>query len=1629
MNNSRKITILILAIIVILSIILVAYGLRDNSLSQTVDGELLAERGFDIMPQTMDNAGVAVDSDFKIICQEAQDKDYIKSNLSIQPAEEYELKEISKKEYLVDFKETLKTDTVYKVSMLGTNEEELTWAFQTVKSFRLVSTLPRDKGTDVPVNTGIEMQFSYPYVENLEKCFEIEPKVEGEFVYNKDLAVFMPKNNLEPDTLYTVTVKAGVGINGSDEVIGEDYSFQFVTGTEDGIRKSYFNFFDSLYNFTSKNIPYLEVYTSDDLRYEEFNVDIYSYKKADDFIADNKKLSDADTYWLEKANIKIEIDNDLKNVSSFKTELISTDEYGATFLEFPEELAEGYYLVNVNFEDNDYQTQIQVNDSAVYIMYGENESLAWVNDTITGKAISDAVFETEEGNTAKTNSEGIAVIPYEANVEDFEQLYFKISYDNHPTYIAKISNNLYRYDYGYYNGIKTNNDYWSYLYMDRELYLPTDKMSYWGLIKARDYSEKLDSVSLHLYKYDYYTDKFEIGTKEVALDEFGCFNGEWEFTDLLPGSYYLEINNGEEIITGSYFDVRRYEKPTYTIDANFDKENIFLWENANLDIQANFFEGTPVSGLKLECSYYEDDSNRRISDIVCDKNGSYQVKYNPSFSKDSWYPTNIHMNIYNTQAEEQNINTYSQINVFPKDIMINIDTESVEGKENDEQIEIRTNLIDINKEIDLEGYISTEERYKGATIDTNIEIKLYEITHTKIETGEYYDFINKEVRKTYRYEENIELIDTISTTTNNGKYTLNIPLEDDKDYKINVQAYDTRGNKVIEEVWVNNFRYDNYYSNQKYYSIEEEDNSKDNYKVGDNINLKLTENDEDVSEKAGDKLLLLKMQDGLHEFITLDNLKYSLKFNEEDIPNYYICAVYFDGERIHLAGEKNITYDYSEKELEFTVKADKDNYRPGETVQLEFEVKDQAGNPQKTNLNVSVVDEALFELRDQYVNTLAAIYEYSYGTGIIQNYISYEDVSLYGKMMAEGGGCMDERAANMIRSEFLDTAIFKSVTTDTNGKGSISFELPDNLTSWRVTYQGVSEDLLAGNGQININTKLPYFITLILNNTYMTGDKPYVSVRSYGTETDSSDVIEYNITLENQAGDKEEFQIKANGNDYANVALGELTEGKYTITVEGENGTLYDGIQQEFEVVDSMLRSTVVDYIELDNRTKLPTDNGYTTINFYNKECSNFYNSLTAITYTWGSRVDQKLSRKIGSEMMNEYFDSELSNEEFDLEKYQIGDGGIALLPYSSSDPLLSAKIVSIAPESFDAFRLKEYFNGVIHNEDSTKVNIAAAYWGLASLNEPILLEIQSILDNEELSIKEKIVYGLGLLEFGDTKGARDIYLEIMNDYGIKSGEYTYIDTGIDKDDIIEATSLMSIMALKLDSDSKYNLLEYVNNNKAETILTNLEQLMFVNYDIPNIDQEVSFTYEIDGKKTDVKLVNTESYSLFLNEEQTKDIKFKNVNGNVTASVSYIGNIKEAGMDQAKNFDITRTYQAVGDSNNSYNQSDIIKVTIKPNFSESATEGYYEITDIIPAGLRYIQKDYRDDGTVHPIEIDGQRLVFSFYYSKDSANKPIVYHVRAAAPGTYIADNAVIMHYGSNSISLSEQEVLTIEVD
>ncbi len=1616
MKTSKKIVVLVgVILIVVLLGLFIYYFVSDGESRGNLDLQMEGNLQYKIEATESDGAGVALNSGLNIVSKDETTLDGIKYLFNIEPAIPYKVTKLSSKEYTVSFENPLTSNTVYRVSMVD-EDSKFSWAFQTVKDFKLESTLPRDKGLGVPLDTGIEFTYSYPNFESLDNFFSIEPMVKGKFIYNKNQAVFMPDKNLDPDTVYTVSVKSGLTLKESNKKITDDYTFQFMT-VANRTDKTYLNFTETLYNFTSDTVPYLEVHPSEELRNQEVKVEIYQYSEADSLIVGLKELIDTDLNWMNSINKTIKLDGGLKKITSFNTKFQTMQNNWTHYLVFPEELDEGYYLINVTNGKSNYQTHLQVNNAAIYIMLGEKESLAWVNDTQNGKPIPGAKLVAENGRTAITNAEGIALINEQVvKLEEFNQQYFKVEINNRPTYVAQLLKSFYGYDYSY--GYQSSNaGYWSYLYFDRDLYQQNDTVNLWGLVKARESGTKLNKLTATLNMSSNLGDKVEVMKTELTLDEFGTFDEKLAFNNLIPGSYYIEIKNDDALIIGKSFEIRNYKKPAYMIEADFNKDVIFAWDNALLNIKANFFEGSPVTGLNLKATYYEERTNRNVGKIVTDRNGNALINYRPIITAVDWMPIYVNFNIINDQAEDQNIWENAEILVFPKDIMVNI---AVSDGEIDSEISIATNLIDLNKSSAENDYGDYTKKYKGKEINRPINVQIIEIEFVKEVTGNYYDFINKRVVETYNYNRVERQVEKFTAETLGGVYQFNYQFAQEADYEIIVETTDTRGNIVVHSNVVRRFMNDYNDFAESIYTLEEADENKYNYRINDEISLKLMKNGLAARELNEDRLLMLKLKDGLRDYSISDKTENSYTFKKEDIPNFYYEAAYFDGKRIYLTGIKGILYDYSEKNIKIDAVADKSHYKPGDTAKLNFTVKDKKGNPLKASLNISIVDEAMFALSDQFVDTAESVYSYVFTTGILAEYASSQTAQLKGG--AEMGG--DGGYADYVRSEFKDTAEFRTLTTDKNGRATLTFQVPDNLTSWRVTYQAITKDLLAGNGKTAVNVQLPFFTLLIANEKYLVGDTIAVSVRSYGTATKTNETVEYLLTLTDQQGKETKLTTKGRANDYSNIEIGKLPKGKYTLQVESKQGSLSDGIKKEFSVEDTLLKTNIIDYYDLENGMKITNTDGYANLRFYSKSNSLFYKNLTSLAYTTGSRVDQILARKIGPEILNKHFSEEnISTEKFELDQYQTGDGGISLLPYSENEALLSAKVASIASELIDKSALKFYFNEILINKNSSGIDQAAAYWGLAALNEPFLLDVQNAAKEQGLSIKEQVLLAVALAEFGDLNSANQIYIKLMNKYGKRVGEQVYIETGIDKDDVLEATSLLAIVAAKLDSDERYRMFDYLTNNQTDKILTLLEQLIFMKNDIPKTDKRNSFDYTLNGEKETVNIEGSGRFSLILSPEEIKTVSFSNVKGDLTVAVSYYGKLEEAGIKNSDSYSLERFYKVNNKPITELALSDIVKITLEPSFSANAPDGYYEITDCLPAGFRYIENsDMRTRGMSLPIYSDTERIVFGYYHSKNAKNDPLTYYARVASIGEYAADTPVMQHFASGSLTTAPQE-------
>jgi uncharacterized protein YfaS (alpha-2-macroglobulin family) len=154
-------------------------------------------------------------------------------------------------------------------------------------------------------------------------------------------------------------------------------------------------------------------------------------------------------------------------------------------------------------------------------------------------------------------------------------------------------------------------------------------------------------------------------------------------------------------------------------------------------------------------------------------------------------------------------------------------------------------------------------------------------------------------------------------------------------------------------------------------------------------------------------------------------------------------------------------------------------------------------------VGLGVVDQALYAVREdqtpspfsefwgakaQMVTTDFSLAE-MYPGGASQTY-SF-GMQLHALVAFKGGEMVTESVPLIrVRRRFLDTAYWNpSIVTGPDGGAQISFEMPDNLTTWRATARALTQNAAAGEGRVETKVTLPLLVRLVLPRFYVAGDE------------------------------------------------------------------------------------------------------------------------------------------------------------------------------------------------------------------------------------------------------------------------------------------------------------------------------------------------------------------------------------------------------------------------------------------------------------------------------------------------------------------------------------------------------------
>jgi hypothetical protein len=1567
-----------------------------------------------------DKLGVAAESAFLLTSQNPLAQKTVQKHLKVQPAFEYALdKRAGGREYKIIPKKKLATNTVYKLTFDpgGKERESFSWAFQTKGQFKIMRTLPADRTTHVPVNTGIEIAFSHEnfQLKKAGKYFTISPQVEGRFEKHKKTLVFIPQQ-LKAETLYTVTVKKGFPMTDSTEVLGEDYSFSFETAP-DGINEEKFSFHmdNSLTEFSTAEAPAFAVYSYSDSKEKTSNVavSVYRYAEHKSFIKALQKQEKVPSWASFAWKSQQEDFRKLTKVGAFKTDLLSLDNY-SHYVTFPEKLPVGYYAAEIQIGEAKRQVWFQVTDLTVYEAQSAAKSLFWVNDLQTKKPVDGAELLLENLQLSfKGNAQGVIFVEQKLSIPSGS--YALIKKDNREIVVPLFSTEETNFTN---EGIDTR-DYWKYLYIDRELFKPGDTVNFWGVLDPRKGAVPINEVEIELNGtgWGYYTrnENAPLLSKKVKIDS-KIFTGEIQLPTLTPGYYYLKVKKGETILLSRGISVELYQKPAYKISVEPEKRAVFAGEQVNFLAQTAFFEGTPVPKTDLHYSVWDKEGT-----VVTDAQGRAIIPY--AAGTDNSFSTyrSIYLGVNATLPEAGEISASSKVWVFQSKVNLEGNV-TREGK----SFILNTQLSQINLDrVNAGEYPEKENFVTGPVAGSLIKGSIYQDVWKKVENGNYYNFITKRVEKRYYYDHSTKNISDFEMVTDQaGKATFRGTLDTEGSYYLVLTVQDADGRISQRRVYISDTNYayynDDYY---KYYHLQLEKREQ-GFVPGEKVSLTFMENTKELpSKKQG--FLILQGQKEIESFAVLNQAKYEFTFQKEDLPNVHVGGVYFDGTSYQEASLELVRFDKEQKALKISIVTDKQEYKPKEKVKLQVQVTDGQNNPVQAKVNLNLVDEALYQLRDQQVDFLSELYN-DFIPLFLRTRVSHYHPNLGGG--AECGGEGDSE-----RKDFFDTVLFTTVETNSRGEAVTEFTLPDNLTSWRVTYHGVTQDLQAGSGTSQILVRLSFFVEMVGKEVYLAGDVPVIVLRAYGSEVSANASVAYRMELSGPDGKKVTQKGQGIVGEGLDWQLPVLQEGKYTLVVEGKSGKYSDKLRKEFTVVNSFLERTSTTYQLLQENLKLQgSTREPTLVVFSDEEKSQYLRGLYQLAWQFGGRLEQKLAAQEARRLLEQYFTKQTffySENEESLQAYQQADGGISILPYAESEPILTALVASVGSSDFDRRTMAGYFYQQLETGKEKGEDVTLALWGLGALGEPVLLEINSYLAQKDLAPAEKVHLALAALDIGNGAYARKVYGELLDQYGEELGNSMRIKIGRDQDEIITATTQMALLSAKLGTAEKNKLYQYILENPGEELLNNLEQVQILKYNLRYMDSEpVSFTYELDGKKVKKTLKGRETFTLHVLPEDLSKIKFTAIKGKVGVMTAYSQTYQAEQIPDRNDLEVKRTYRLMGNTTNILQRGDLVEVELEYQIKNLAPRGNYELVDVLPAGLSYVQRPYQRTNYLssnwsYPSEVKGQKITFNVSkVGKGDGVHRVVYYARVVSPGEFIAQGTLLSHVKYNDLCILGKE-------
>lgn len=1555
---------------------------------------------------------VAADSSFFVTTAEPVSEDELVENLHLMAVSyseelDYSIEKLADG-YKIVPQDALLTNSLYRFVVGEAENPYASFVFQTTSELVVKSVYPADRAVGVPTNTGVELVLSEAvesgFVGKAQDYITIEPKTEGDFRLYPDgkTVVFVPKTGFAENTVYTITVKAGLpGISGN--TTKDTLVSQFRTGVETSYHEKSIELQLQQKDLTvttgeAAELSFFCWYGREQkLSFNDAKLSIYAYRSASDCIEAMK------TYQSEKAEYLYTEEpyryptDGLTKLSETMVKVKEPEEYSwRTELALPI-LDAGCYLVEVELSGSvsgkDFakkeQAMLQVTDLLLYTENSNDTMLYWVNDSKYG-VVKDAELQitgftyADMWNVGETGTKGGFLAP-ERLVTNADGVALQNLKDNEASaaFVLIKAGTKEAYACVRINEPSEGNLYYCYLYTDREKYFQNDTIQFFGILAPK-------AVGAEVPETIWLKASNAINPVSVKVDENGYFEGSVTLDD--GARWYLNLNfsdaEGNYVISKGV-SITEEDKPVYVADVTFDRIYYRNGDTVNAEIHVSFYDGTPASEVVFAANFYSVEGGWDET-VTTDENGNATVSWKPAFrGMRSTSPETIYFSAFMIGDELINLAIEESVYYFHTDKIF--DAESVvpeDGRESFTKVQLLArDYSRINTEADLQ-YPKFPENSYGEKLDGTVVVELYKNEYKKELVSTEYDPVTKESYPIYNYYDVNECISKETKQIVNGELTL-LHVKPEKDfegYYTYIISYTdpATGNTYIRETSaISSDRGYFDYEEAPYYDI---DITEGPYDIGQQVQCQLVYDKKAVTDIP--VLYTLYTEDSMEYFLAKDGA-YDFVFEKALAPAAAVYATLCNADGLMPLSYYRLEYDFENNNyVEVSVATDKQVYRPGETVEVTLRIEDEAAVGKDAFVALSIVDEACFDLQEQsvYLNEYLSWSYIRVGrdrrfSAFGDNYRLFANDAVTKEESAEMEAPMKDSVANgmlgsatggmgaevTIRKDFRDNPVFVQVPLDGKQEVKYSFTVPDNITEWRLTAIACEPCVEGGAASVtdvklgftvsDVITSLPFFINAECNELFLEGDEIVVSARTYGTAVKNGDPVSYEAKLYDENGAVVStigVDTFVGGTTWLNFGKWEC--GSYTAEVTAVVNGTGDGVRLNLQVTESGTILPVQKDVALDEVKELQPSLYPVTLSFYDEAYQPYVKAVNRLLRTYTNRNDSKVAYYIALAASEKLFGE---NGFYTQEKKEIKEDlgtGYGLLPrlvYGEGDLYFSALVCALAPELLTESKkaeLIEEFEYILGAEKiADELTLTTALFGLAALGQPVYADLNYVAEiSGDFPLEAKWMLAAAYAYLGDFATAAELYDSLT--VGVKTSRDNELSIkGSTTEETIKYTAyalLTASLVRKTDAEGLYN---YLSTHTSTLDLYQLEQAAYLKYFYPMDAKPAKFSWTVGEKTETVALKPGQIITLSLSKSDWNALKLTKEEGDIRVRAQYLGSAEEAleGSASSERIAISKEISLLNKERNLYAVTLNYTVTTDKNYSSFA------ISDYIPSGARW----------------------------------------------------------------------------